>query len=119
MIHVLVRIRSFDTTHTIDSLYFIYKMRFSGKKCSLVRMIYCVFRIKPYIAYTEILNLALKSTVLSSFFILFIIAYIYKLLSEMGIYNWSFPSETLQVSSHPFVLSLLSLLMTVHVRKLH
>lgn len=42
---------------------------------------------------------------LSSFFILFILVYIYKLLSEMGIYNWPFPSETLQVSSHPFFVS--------------
>ena len=94
-------------------------MRFSCKKYSLVRMIYCLFRIKPYITYTETLNLTLKNTVLSSFFILFIIVYVYKLLSEMRMYNWSFPSETVQVSSHPLVLSLISFLMIVYVRKFH
>ena len=94
-------------------------MRFSCKKYSQVRMIYCLFRIKPYITYTGTLILTLISTVLSSFFILFIIVYIYKFLSEMGIYNWSFPSEILQVSSYPFVLSLISFLMTVYVRKFH
>jgi hypothetical protein len=111
VIHVLVRIRSFDTIHTIE--------RFSCKNYSLVLMIYCLFRIKPYITYTETPNLTIKNTVLSSFFILFIILYIYKLLSEMGIYNWSFPSETLQFSSHPFVLSLISFLMTVYIRYFH
>lgn len=60
MMHALLRVGSFDTTHTIDCLCFIYKMRFSCKKYSLVRMIYCLFRTQPYIAYTEILKLTKK-----------------------------------------------------------